>query len=141
MDPKPPPLDGILETSLYVRDVERSVEFYHGVLGLPVLVREDRVTALDAGARGVLLIFQHGAASTPSESPRGTIPAHDGSGRLHLALAVAASDLDRWESYLTSRSIHVESRVEWSRGGSSIFFRDPDGHLLELAAPGVWETY
>lgn len=27
------------------------------------------------------------------------------------------------------------------RGGCSVYFRDPDGHLLELATPGVWINY
>jgi len=27
------------------------------------------------------------------------------------------------------------------RGGHSIYFRDPDGHLLELATPGLWAIY
>ena len=34
--------------------------------------------------------------------------------------------------------IAVEGRTTWSRGGISIYFRDPDGHLVELATPGLW---
>ncbi|HWQ03343.1 MAG TPA: glyoxalase, partial [Candidatus Nitrosotenuis sp.] len=26
-------------------------------------------------------------------------------------------------------------------GGRSIYFRDPDGHSLELVTPGVWPNY
>ena len=28
-----------------------------------------------------------------------------------------------------------------TRGGESIYFRDPDGHVLELATPGLWPGY
>jgi len=31
--------------------------------------------------------------------------------------------------------------VKWSRGGESLYFRDPDDHLVELATPGIWATY
>jgi catechol 2,3-dioxygenase-like lactoylglutathione lyase family enzyme len=34
--------------------------------------------------------------------------------------------------------IAIEGRTNWRRGGISIYFRDPDGHLLELATPGLW---
>jgi catechol 2,3-dioxygenase-like lactoylglutathione lyase family enzyme len=27
------------------------------------------------------------------------------------------------------------------RGGQSIYFRDPDDLLVELATPGIWEAY
>ncbi|HEX5778765.1 MAG TPA: glyoxalase, partial [Xanthobacteraceae bacterium] len=37
--------------------------------------------------------------------------------------------------------IELESRVDWPRGGKSIYFRDPDGHLLEFATPGLWANY
>ena len=40
-----------------------------------------------------------------------------------------------------SEGIAIEGRTDWSRGGHSIYFRDPDGHLLELATPGLWTIY
>ena len=42
---------------------------------------------------------------------------------------------------LESRGVEVVREVEWELGGRSLYFRDPDGHLLELATPGVWEVY
>ena len=51
------------------------------------------------------------------------------------------SDVERWERWLREQDIEVESKLEWEKGGRSLYFRDPDGHLLELASPGVWETY
>ncbi len=35
----------------------------------------------------------------------------------------------------------VVEKKQWDRGGTSLYFHDPDGHLLELATPGVWSVY
>ena len=46
-----------------------------------------------------------------------------------------------WETRLGEKGIAIEGRTQWARGGQSLYFRDPDGHLLELATPGIWQTY
>ncbi|MFL4996127.1 MAG: VOC family protein, partial [Microvirga sp.] len=46
-----------------------------------------------------------------------------------------------WEERLSEHGVAIEGRTNWSRGGHSIYFRDPDGHLVELATPGLWATY
>ena len=55
--------------------------------------------------------------------------------------AIQESDVHPWEQWLHEQDVEVESEIEWERGGRSLYFRDPDGHLLELVTPGVWETY
>jgi catechol 2,3-dioxygenase-like lactoylglutathione lyase family enzyme len=42
---------------------------------------------------------------------------------------------------LAAQGIAVESRVTWPRGGTSLYFRDPDAHSLEVASPGLWPNY
>ena len=134
-------LRGILETAVYVEDLERSRAFYAALFGLPVMVGDDRFCAFDVAGRDVLLLFRKGGTPAPVATPGGVIPAHDGDGRLHLAFAVDREDLDGWEARLRERDIEIESRVEWPAGGTSLYFRDPDGHLLELATPGLWGNY
>jgi catechol 2,3-dioxygenase-like lactoylglutathione lyase family enzyme len=73
--------------------------------------------------------------------PGGTIPPHDGHGPVHLAFSIAAAERETWESRLNEAGIAIEGRTRWPRGGESIYFRDPDGHLLELATPGLWPGY
>ncbi len=141
MSRRAPPVSGVLETGLYVEDVARSREFYVRLFGFPVLVEDDRLCALDVAGRGVLLLFRRGGAMETIRLPGGAIPPHDGQGQLHYAFAIPPESLDRWLERLAEAGIGVESRVEWPRGGSSLYFRDPDGHLVELATPGVWATY
>jgi catechol 2,3-dioxygenase-like lactoylglutathione lyase family enzyme len=134
-------LDRVLETCLYVEDLDRAGRFYEDVLGLAGLTRDARFRAYDVGGQSVLLLFQRGATLETVHMPGGTIPPHDGHGPLHMAFAVGADALAQWEQRLGERGVEIEGRTRWSRGGQSIYFRDPDGHLLELASPGLWATY
>ena len=136
-----PELRGILETALYVEDLERSRTFYAALFGLPVMVGDDRFCAFDVAGRDVLLLFRKGGTPAPVPTPGGVIPPHDGEGHMHLAFAVDREDLDGWQALLREQGVEIESRVEWRAGGTSVYFRDPDGHLLELATPGVWGNY
>lgn len=131
----PPQSNGILESSLYVRDVAASARFYATVFGFRV-IRElgERGCALGAGERQVLLLFKRGGSL-------GVPAPHDGDGELHLAFAATASELERWEGWLEENGIPIEERRSWELGGRSLYFRDPDRHLLEIASPGVWSIY
>ena len=130
-----PKSEGILESSLYVSDLPRSVWFYEEIFGFRVISEfGERGCAMQAGERQVLLLFKKGASRT-IQSP------HDGDGELHIAFAIAAAQLAPWESWLQTKGIAVEEKKEWERGGWSLYFRDPDRHLLELATPGVWSIY
>lgn len=136
-----PALGGVLETALYVDDLARARAFYADVLGLGLLYQDARLCAFAVGTRSVLLLFPRGGALKTVTMPGGTIPPHDGSGPLHVAFAIAAGELGAWEAHLARHEIAVEGRTEWPRGGRSVYFRDPDGHLLELATPGLWAIY
>jgi catechol 2,3-dioxygenase-like lactoylglutathione lyase family enzyme len=136
-----PKLDGLLETALYVEDLERAARFYEEVMGLASLTGDTRFRAYDVAGRSVLLLFKQGGTLETVRMPGGTIPPHDGQGPVHIAFAVAAEALAEWERRLGEHGIAIEGRTRWQRGGESIYFRDPDGHLLELATPGLWAIY
>ena len=137
-----PSLRGVLETSLYVDDLARAAAFWEGTIGLKLLVPADaRFRAYDVGRNSVLLLFRRGATLETVRMPGGTIPPHDGAGRLHVAFAVSAQELAEWEERLGSAGVEIEGRADWPRGGRSVYFRDPDGHLVEFATPGLWPTY
>jgi catechol 2,3-dioxygenase-like lactoylglutathione lyase family enzyme len=136
-----PAINGVLETALYVDDLDRAQAFYQHILGFSPLYADQRLRAFEVAGRQVLLLFRRGASLETTTLPGGTIPPHDGSGPVHAAFAIAADELSRWEEHLRAHHIAVEGRTEWKRGGRSIYFRDPDGHLLELATPGLWAVY
>lgn len=136
-----PSLAHVLETALYVDDLERAAQFYEVVLGLSALASDARFRAYDVGGRSVLLLFKRGSTLETVRMPGGTIPPHDGQGPLHVAFAVPSEDLTRWKDRLQTHGVGIEGRTDWPRGGKSLYIRDPDGHLLELATPGLWSIY
>ena len=130
-----PTTDGILESSLYVTDVAGSARFYEKIFGFQVISDfGERGCALKAGMRQVLLLFKKGGS-------RDILSPHDGDGELHIAFAIAAADLASWEGWLAENGIVVEEKRTWELGGCSLYFRDPDRHLIEVATPGVWSIY
>ena len=130
-----PEADGILESSLYVSDLPRSIRFYLEILGFPVVSDfGERGCAMRAGPKQILLLFKKGAS-------RAILSPHDGDGELHLAFAIATAELPKWELWLHERGIVIEEKRKWEAGGWSLYFRDPDRHLLELATPGTWSIY
>src|SRR5258708_36009239 len=138
-----PPLliNGVVETCLCSGDFPRSVRFYQDQLGLRLLESGDRLCVFGVADKQVLLIFRSGGTMKPIPTPGGMIPPHEASGQLHLAFAVSKEDLATWENHLIARGIATESKVSWPLGGQSIYFREPDNPLVELAPPELWEAY
>ena len=130
---------GVTESILYVDDLERAVRFYAALLGAPVIRRHDRFVALRLTPSQVLLLFLKGASTMPTVLAGGTIPPHDGSGAYHICFGMEAGDVPRWEERLRELQAPIESRVDWPSGALSIYFRDPDQHMVELATPGIWD--
>jgi catechol 2,3-dioxygenase-like lactoylglutathione lyase family enzyme len=130
----------VLETALDCDDLRRSAAFYTTLLSVTPMLDMDRIVAIDAGEGTVLLLFQKGAASSVM-LPGGLVPAHESAGPGHFAFAIDATEVAVWEARLAELRIPIESRVTWERGGVSLYFRDPDNRLVELATPGIWPSY
>ena len=137
-----PRLDRIVETALYVDDMARSRAFYVDVLGCEPLLESARLLALNVAGVSVLLLFQRGATNEPLPTLGGVVPPHGGTGIQHTAFDVLNREvLDRWALRFEQRGFAIESRVQWQRGGESLYVRDPDGHSIELMTPGLWAIY
>src|SRR5579871_389576 len=129
-------INGVVETAIHVDDVARSAEFYQRLFGFEKLVGDDRFCSFAVPGNAVFLLFKKDGSPAPIPTPGGMIPPHGGSGHMHFAFKIPADSLAACERELNEHGVAVESRVEWPRGGTSLYFRDPDGHLVELITPG-----
>ena len=139
--PARPRITSVLETCLHVEDIERSAHFYENLFDFQRMASDARYCAFNISQGCVFLLFRQGGTLEPVNLAGGVIPPHDGSGHLHMAFSIAAEDLDTWRKRLQQNGISIESEVHWEAGGCSLYFRDPDRHLIELATPGIWPNY
>jgi catechol 2,3-dioxygenase-like lactoylglutathione lyase family enzyme len=137
----PPRVTGVLETGIYVEDVARSRAFYQRIFGFEAVFSEERICTLAVAPAQVLILFKRGGTLEPVPVGDGFIPPHDGGGPQHFAFAIAAGDMEAWRDHLADEGVAIESEVKWPQGGQSLYFRDPDGLLVELATPGIWANY
>lgn len=135
-----PAILGIVETCINVSDMNRARRFYEGLFKFEVMEHDGRFCAFRAGP-DVLLLFTQGASDHPMPVNGGIIPPHNTVGAGHFAFAISKNELETWREVLTEQGIQIESEVSWDRGGNSIYFRDPDGNLIELVTPGIWANY
>jgi catechol 2,3-dioxygenase-like lactoylglutathione lyase family enzyme len=131
--PARPPLRHVLETVLYVDDLDEAARFYGGVLGLEEASRKPGVFVFYRLARQMLLLFDAEAAKRSV-----AVPPHGAQGAGHVAFAVADADLESWTRHLVIHGVALEAEVDWPNGGRSFYFRDPAGNSLEIAAPSIW---
>ena len=77
-----PALTGIVETAIYVEDVDGASKFYEDILGLSKIAGDDRFRAYSVADRDVLLLFKRGATAQSVHTRSGVIPPHDGTGQI-----------------------------------------------------------
>ena len=135
-----PPVGRILETSLYVADLDRSQAFYERVFGFGILLRDGRMSAMAVPGRQVLLLFRRGGSVAASPTPFGSIPPHDAQGHQHLCFSIEHAAIEAWQHHLAACGVTLESRLAWPKGATSLYFRDPDGHSLEVGTTGLWQN-
>jgi catechol 2,3-dioxygenase-like lactoylglutathione lyase family enzyme len=123
----------VLETVLYVDDLDAAGRFYGGLLGLEQVSRKPGVFVFFRLERQMLLLFDPAAAATS----RG-VPAHGATGPGHVCFAVADAGLEAWARRLEAAGVAIEQWQDWPGGGRSFYFRDPAGNSLELASPRIW---
>jgi catechol 2,3-dioxygenase-like lactoylglutathione lyase family enzyme len=130
----PTPIVNLVETSVYVDELDRAEAFYRDVLGLEVMGREaGRHVFFRVGVQDVLLLFN---AETTLKGDH--LPSHGARGPGHFALGIEAASLDAWRDRLLGHGVAIEAEVDWPRGGRSLYFRDPAGNSVELITPGLW---
>ena len=136
-DQRPPSsARGVHHVALISSDVERTVEFFDGLLGFPLIeMFENRDYAgsthffFDIGAGNALAYFDlPGLDLGPYAEVLG--------GHHHLAISVERS---RWEQLKDALDA---AGVEYAHvDGSSLYFRGPDGERIELLSDPLGEMY
>ena len=132
---------GIDHVVLRVRDVERAIRFYCGVLGC----REERrvetlgLVQLRAGSALIDLVDVAGALGRLGGGP----PGESGRNVDHFALQLAALDEPALRAELAAAGIEageVAERYGAEGTGPSLYIRDPDGNVVELKGPGKFSA-
>ena len=127
-------IKAVVETAIYVDDLQAVETFYGTVLGLAVIGKEPgRHVFFQVGEASVLLAFLAEGTLKGDQ-----LPPHGATGPSHFALGIEAEAFDDWRKLLQGHGVTIEKAVEWPRGGKSLYFRDPAGNLVELIIPGVW---
>ncbi len=124
----------IKETCLYVKDLQRTKQFYEEILQLPLITFAVEQHVFFRAGSSVLLFFN--AENTKTKNK---LPPHFGQGQQHFAFETNAEDYEIWKTHLISKGIEIEQEVTWKQRYKSFYFRDPDLHLLEFVMPGMWE--
>lgn len=127
-------INQIKETSLYVEDLERTEQFYSGKLNLEVIGKSEGRHIFFRAGSSVLLCFI--AEATRRDE---NLPAHFGEGNLHIAFEVPKEQYEEVKAEVQSSGIQIEHEQEWGKEFRSFYFRDPDGHSLEIVAEGMWD--
>ena len=133
----PPSL--ILESALYVDDLDAAEAFYGDLLGLARIGRAPGRHVFFRCGPGVLLIFDPSATEVVDPKSPLPVPPHGARGPGHLCFAAEPLGIERWRDQLESLDIAVEAEVAWPWGGRSLYFRDPAGNSLEVAEARIWE--
>jgi glyoxylase I family protein len=128
---------GLHHVTLLCKDVERSLGFYRNLLGMRLV--KQTTNEDDRGARHLFFGDEEGRPGTLitcleyPDLDEGTV----GRGSTHhLALAVETEEeLAGWRDYLTAQGIPVTEVMDRTYF-KSVYLRDPDGHIIELATKG-----
>lgn len=129
---RPPSLSGVLETVLYFRDQDRAERFYVDVMGMRLLDREPGRSLFFRAGDSVFLLFD------PDEARRGgRLPAHGANGPGHTCFRVDPDRYEPWKAHLRAHGIAIVHEEKWTRG-SSFYFTDGEGNLLEIADGDLW---
>lgn len=130
---------GILESALYVDDLDAAEAFYGGIMGLERIAGVPGRHVFFRCGDGVLLLFDPDKTVVPpAPDARLPVPPHGARGDGHLCFRGSGDEIVRWKTHLEKNGVAIEADFEWPQGGRSIYFRDPAGNSLEFAEPKIW---
>jgi catechol 2,3-dioxygenase-like lactoylglutathione lyase family enzyme len=125
----------IKETCIYVTDLQQTENFYKGKLGLKVIGRVEGRHIFFSAGNSVLLCF----IAEATRDIHMHLPAHGASGQIHFAFEIKKEEYESAKKEILEKNIYIEYEQEWKENTRSFYFRDPDGHLIEIAQEGIWD--
>ncbi|WP_339904841.1 VOC family protein [uncultured Cyclobacterium sp.] len=124
----------IKETCLYVDDLDLAERFYHQILEMPLISKEDQRHVFFRCGDSVLLCFLLEITKHDSN-----LPPHFAYGKQHIAFEVEHKDYLEIKKKLSDKGITITHQQEWKKDISSFYFEDPFGHVLEIVPTGMWD--
>ncbi|MGZ3846210.1 MAG: VOC family protein [Flavisolibacter sp.] len=125
----------IKETCIYVKDLDRTKEFYSGKLGLPVISLVPGRHVFFRAGNSVLLCFL--AEETLRET---VLPPHGAEGKIHFAFEVNREEYPLSLQEIKRLGIEILHHHSWKNGVRSFYFHDPDGNVVEIIEQGLWDV-
>ena len=124
----------ILETVIYMTDLDAAEAFYGDLIGLEKIVRHENRHVFFKCDGSVFLVFNPDA----TENSKGDVPGHGTRGRGHFCFAASREEQDDWERKLNGAGYPTVSKVDWPNGAKSVYFTDPGGNSVEFGEPALW---
>jgi catechol 2,3-dioxygenase-like lactoylglutathione lyase family enzyme len=140
----PPKLGQVVETILYTSSAPELSAWYTSIMGITPFVSSPTFAGFSLPNNTILLLFDRSSTTNDKVSLSGTIPKHGtetGLGQ-HISFACdGEKQFKDWEKWFEEKEVEVLGKVNWERGGKSIYVKDWEGHVIEVMTRGVWEVY
>lgn len=109
---------------LAVKDLDKSIKFYHEIIGLPI--KQQRRTWVDLGSKGALL----------SLHPASLTAAHMGTSIENgVAIGFLVGDVKSAVEELKSKGVKIYRDVVEREAGKNAIILDPDDYMISLFEP------
>ena len=110
---------------LAVKDLEKSLHFYHEILGMPI--KNQRENWIDLGQSGGALLSLHPATD---EEPHSGTSIHNG-----VLVGLIVGDINSAVEELKSKDVKIHREIQKKDAGKNAIFVDPDNYLISLFEP------
>lgn len=124
----------VLETCLYVNDLDAAETFYRDAIGLEFYAKQEGRHVFFRCGTSMFLLFDPEGTSDPSLPFGG----HGSRGAGHAAFEIDEKEIQGWRDHLARHGVPITSETDWPSGGHSLYFHDPAGNVLEVATRSTW---
>lgn len=112
---------GLDNVYYFVTDVQQSVDFYHGVWGLPIMDQDSHWATLSLnGVRLGLHLADKNEVTSNAKQLAGAI------------VTMSVKNIDEAYTHFQKRGVRFIGEISRNPWGSHVAFADPDGNLLNL---------